>query len=55
MKLLTTDELANELRVHVNSLANWRKQGMPCLKVGRNWRYELEAVKVWLKTHKGGN
>lgn len=55
MKLLSSKELATELRVHVNSIANWRAQGMPCLKAGRNWRYELDAVKLWLKTNKGGN
>ena len=47
--LLTTDQLAEYLQVTNQSIYNYKKQGMPYVKVGSNYRYEVEKVLNWMK------
>lgn len=48
--LLSTEECAEYLRVHVQTLANWRHlgRGPKHLTVGRVVRYRLRDVDAWL-------
>lgn len=47
--MLTKLELAQALNVHVNTISNQIKKGLPCIKVGTTYRFDLEEVKQWLK------
>lgn len=49
---LTREELAQELRVHVNTLDFWRKQaGFPEERWGpRTVRFQLGPVLTWLRS-----
>jgi len=47
--LLTTKELAAELRVGKSKIALLRDEGMPHIKMGRTIRFNLEDVLEWLK------
>lgn len=48
---LTREELAHELRVHVNTLDAWRKEtGFPQERWGpRTPRFQLSTVVAWLR------
>lgn len=47
---MTRAELADEMKVSVDSLARWesRRTGPPCVRVGRRILYRREAVREWL-------
>ena len=48
--LLTAEEAAKHLRVHVKSLYRLAKQGkIPARKVGGQWRFPREVLDEWLK------
>lgn len=50
--MLTTEQLAAELKISGRQIQRLREAGMPCLPVGvRAVRYDLEACKSWLQTH----
>ena len=51
--MLTKIELAEKLNVHVNTISNLLKVGLPCLKVGNTYRFDYEEVIHWLKNRKG--
>jgi hypothetical protein len=49
--LLTTKELAHELRCCTKTIDRLRKEGLPHMLVGDNCpRYRLEAVVSWLES-----
>lgn len=48
-KLLTTEQLSEQLQVTTQSIYNFKKQGMPFIKVGSVNRYDYEAVLKWMK------
>ncbi len=48
MKILTTDELIQELKISRSHLWRLRKAGLPHLKVGGAVRFELPLVEQWL-------
>lgn len=50
MIMVTERELADRLRVHRNTLKNFRKRGLPFHKPG-GWivRYDLDEVDAWLE------
>lgn len=50
--MLTRIELADEFKVHANTIDKWRKMGMPTIKVGKNVRFDLQDVIKWLKEDK---
>jgi excisionase family DNA binding protein len=52
---LTTAELAENLKVTRQCIFNWRKQGLPALKIGRAVRFDLEAVNAWVNDKIEGN
>ena len=49
LELLTTQQLAEYLKVTIQSVSNWRKDGMPVfVKTGNVCRYKLDDVVQWL-------
>lgn len=49
-KMLNSPELAEMLGVHVQTIYNWAREGMPRLKMGYNSvRYDLDEVMKWLE------
>ena len=51
-KLMTRDEIAAELSVHVNTIDKWRKQGLPVVKQGKIVRFDVDDVIEWIKGDK---
>lgn len=49
VRMLTREDLARELKVHPNTVDNWRKQGLPCVKINKSVRFDLQDVIDWLK------
>lgn len=47
--MITTQELTKYLKIHENTVYEYIKLGMPHYKIGKNYRFELEEVKQWLK------
>lgn len=45
---ITTSELAEFLKVSRQAIYNWRKIGLPFIKIGSRIRYDLEAVNEWI-------
>ncbi|MBY3620368.1 helix-turn-helix domain-containing protein [Acinetobacter sp. CUI P1] len=50
-KLVTTKELCEKLSVSLRTLARFRSEGLPFIKMAyRTVRYDLDAVMDWLNT-----
>lgn len=47
--LLTTDELARELRISGRTIARLRGEGLPTIWIGDSPRFELGPVIEWLR------
>ena len=47
--MLTRNELAEKLKVHVNTIDRYVKKGMPCIKVSGAVRFIDEDVMEWLR------
>jgi len=51
-RLLTAEEVAKILNIHVRTLANWRAEGrvdLPWVHVGANIRYDSEDVRCFIE------
>lgn len=49
-ELLTREEAAKMLHADLSTLWRWSKTGyLPCIKLGRNVRYKLSAVRHFLE------
>lgn len=48
-ELVTTKELSSLLKVTRQTVANWRKEGLPFMKLGRSIRFDYDEVIEWLK------
>lgn len=49
-KLMTTDEMASYLKMHVMTIYKLLETGeIPALKVGRKWRFKKETIDEWVK------
>jgi excisionase family DNA binding protein len=47
-RVLTVGELAEYLRVHRSTLYRLlKKQQLPGLKIGNDWRFNVEAIEQW--------
>lgn len=53
-KLMSTQELADYLRVPVGTLYSWRHEGRGpvAVKVGRHLRFRIEDVEAWIAEHR---
>jgi len=48
-ELLSADEAAKYLRMHVKTLQRLaRENRVPCVRMGKYWRFRLSALDVWL-------
>jgi len=52
---LTSQDLQSKFRVGRGTIDRWRKEGMPCVKVGRTIRYDEEQVDQWIKEQNAAN
>jgi len=49
-KVFTIIELAGYLKVPKSTLYKLVRSGsMPCVKVGKHWRFHKDAIDAWLK------
>lgn len=48
-ELITTKELTQLLKVSRQAIADWRKAGMPYMKLGTRVRFDYDEVINWLK------
>jgi excisionase family DNA binding protein len=49
--LLTADEAAEHLRIHVKTLQRLaRERRVPCVRMGKYWRFRLSALDAWVAT-----
>lgn len=46
---ITTEELSQRLQVTRQTLNNWRKQGLPFIKIGRAVRFDMDEVNKWIE------
>ena len=46
--LMDTPQLAEYLSINKHAVYVWRTQGMPNIKVGSQYRYNIEDVLKWL-------
>jgi excisionase family DNA binding protein len=50
LHLLTTDEIAEELHVHLQTIYRLIKRGeIPYVKIGGSYRFDLESLKRWIE------
>ena len=49
---ITTEQLCEWLKIHKNTANNWRRKGMPYIKIGNTVRYDKEAIQKWLESQK---
>ncbi|MCR9295209.1 MAG: helix-turn-helix domain-containing protein [bacterium] len=48
--VLTIDELAEYLKIPKSTLYKLARSGsIPCVKLGKHWRFHRTAVDAWLK------
>jgi hypothetical protein len=49
MKYLTITEFANHMRVHPNTVRAWKREGLPCVNVGKRLiRVVVVDAEKWL-------
>lgn len=48
--MITTQELALKLGFHPNTIRNYVKLGMPCIRTKRKLLFDYDQVVSWLKT-----
>lgn len=51
-ELLTLQELADWFKISRATIDRWRKEGMPCVKLGRGVRFEKQKVLMWIAKNK---
>lgn len=50
--MIKTKELANKLGVHINTIYNYIKIGMPYIRATKTYLFDYEEVIKWLKENK---
>lgn len=50
--MIKTKELADKLGVHINTIYNYIKRGMPYIRATRTYFFDYEDVINWLKGDK---
>ncbi len=52
-KLLTTEQVAELLQIHINVVREWLKKGkLPGIKLGREWRIDPRDLEEFLEKNK---
>ncbi len=53
--LLTAEEAACHLRIHVKTLLRLAREGVaPGIRMGKYWRFRLSSLDLWLAQHQTG-
>ena len=47
--MIKLKELVKHLEVHPNTIYRMIKEGLPCYKIGNDFRFKIEEVEQWLK------
>lgn len=47
--MINARELSKKLGMHYNTIYKWIKNGMPCIKTGKEYLVDFEEVIKWLK------
>ena len=53
--LIDTPQLAEYLSINKHTVYVWRNQGMPNIKVGSQYRYNIDEVLKWLESRSAKN
>ena len=53
-ELMTSQEVADYFKVTMQTVYNWRKEGVPRIRIGHEYRYDLEKVMQWLTERSSG-
>ena len=48
---LRSKDLETKYQVSRATIDNWKKQGMPFLKIGRSVRFDENEVEIWIREH----
>jgi excisionase family DNA binding protein len=49
--LLSAEEAAEHLQIHVKTVQKFAREGrIPCLRLGKYWRFRLSALDHWITT-----
>ena len=51
IKFLTVEDVAEMLQVTRTTIYNLKKKGLPFIKLGKNIRFDEEAVVEWVKSN----
>lgn len=51
-ELVTMKDIMQIYKISRSTIDRWRSEGMPCSKVGRSIRFNLEEVKKWIENNK---
>ena len=46
--LMTSSEIAEYFSVTMQTVYNWRKEGVPSIRIGHEYRYDLLKVMEWV-------
>lgn len=47
--MIKLKELSNKLGVHSNTIRNYIKKGLPCIKLERTYLFDYDKVIEWLE------
>ena len=50
-KMMNAEELSRKLNKHINTIYNWIKKGMPCIKTEKDYLINYDEVIEWLKNN----
>jgi excisionase family DNA binding protein len=50
--LLTLRQLSDRLQLSRTTIDRWRKEGLPCEKIGKGLRFDEKEVAKWIKQYK---
>jgi excisionase family DNA binding protein len=51
-KPLKLNQLCDLLQLSRSTIDRWRKEGLPCTKMGRGLRFDKKKVNEWIKQNK---
>lgn len=51
-KLITSQDVQDIYKISRSTVDRWRKEGMPCSKVGRGIRFDEDEVRKWIEKNK---
>jgi excisionase family DNA binding protein len=50
--LLTPRQICDKLQLSRTTIDRWRKEGLPCEKLGKSLRFDEKEVATWIKQNK---